>query len=133
MRTHVQILGVLNIAWGALGLFASLIIMLVFGGVMGIIGPAAAHEPDAHMAIPIVGLVGGLIFLILVITSVPSLVIGIGLLRRAWWARVAGIVLSAVHLPNIPFGTALGIYGLWVLLSQDTLPLFSEARSPVRI
>ncbi len=133
MRTHVQILGVLNIVWGSLGFLAAMIIMMVFGGAMGIIGVAAGHEPGADVAIPIVGLVGGVIFLILVLTSVPSLVVGIGLLRRSWWSRVAGIVLSAVHLLNIPFGTALGIYGLWVLLSQETLPLFSETHSPVRI
>jgi hypothetical protein len=35
------------------------------------------------------------------------------------WARVLAIILSALHLLNIPFGTALGIYGLWVLLSNE--------------
>ncbi len=133
MKTHIQILAILNIAWGALGFLGALLIFLIFGGAMGIIGVAAHNDPGAGIAIPIVGLVGGVIFLIIVITSVPSLVIGIGLLRCASWSRIAGIILSAVHLLNIPFGTALGIYGLWVLLSRDSLPLFESTPSPVRI
>ncbi len=133
MRTHVQILAILNIAWGALGFLGALVIFLIFGGAIGVIGMAAHHDPGAGIAIPIVGLVGGVIFLIILITSVPSFVIGIGLWRCAWWSRVAGIILSAVHLLNIPFGTALGIYGLWVLLSRDSLPLFECTPNPVRI
>ena len=40
------------------------------------------------------------------------------------WARILTIVLSALNLINIPFGTALGVYGLWVLLNKDTERLF---------
>ena len=39
-------------------------------------------------------------------------------------ARILTIVLSVLNLIIIPFGTLLGIYGLWVLLSQNTAPLF---------
>ena len=38
------------------------------------------------------------------------------------------IVLSALHLINIPFGTVLAVYGLWVLLSKETESLFSAQR-----
>ncbi len=133
MRTHVQILAVLNIAWGVLGFIGALVIFLIFGGAMGVIGMTAHQDPGAGIAIPIVGLVGGVIFLVILVTSIPSFVIGIGLLRCAWWSRIAGIILSAVHLLNVPFGTALGIYGLWVLLSRDSLVLFDGATNPVRI
>jgi hypothetical protein len=36
------------------------------------------------------------------------------------------IVLSAIELLHVPFGTALGIYGLWVLLSPPTEELFRD-------
>ena len=32
--------------------------------------------------------------------------------------------LSVIHLFSVPFGTALGINGLWVLLQQETESLF---------
>jgi hypothetical protein len=133
MRQHVQILAILNIVWGSIGFLAALIILLVFGGAVGIIGMASQHDPDARIAIPIIGLVGSIIILGLVLTSLPSIVAGIGLLRLAPWARILTIVLSAVHLFSIPFGTALGIYGLWVLLSNETPPIFEPAGKPIRI
>jgi hypothetical protein len=42
------------------------------------------------------------------------------------WARILIIVLSALELISIPFGTALGIYGLWVLLTKDGAQLFGQ-------
>jgi hypothetical protein len=133
MRKHVQILGILNIAWGAVGLLGALIVMAVFGGAAGIIGAAARHDPGAGIAISIVSFVGGLIFFILLIASIPSVVAGIGLLNGASWGRILGIIVSVLHLFNIPFGTALGVYGLWVLLSPETQSGTVAKSGPVRI
>jgi hypothetical protein len=36
------------------------------------------------------------------------------------------IVLSALELMSVPIGTALGIYGLWVLLSPGAEQLFRQ-------
>jgi hypothetical protein len=60
----------------------------------------------------------------LTVFALPGLVTGYGLLQRKPWARIVGIVLSAINLINIPIGTVIGVYGLWVLLSKDTEPLF---------
>jgi hypothetical protein len=56
--------------------------------------------------------------------SLPGLIAGLGLLQLKSWARILGIVLCAINLINIPFGTIFGIYGLWVLLSKETERLF---------
>ena len=46
---------------------------------------------------------------------------GWGLLQRESWARVLVVVLAFVSLfTNIPFGTALGIYTMWVLLPAES-------------
>ena len=42
-----------------------------------------------------------------------------GLLQRAPWARVLVLVMAFVSLINMPLGTALGIYTLWVLLADN--------------
>jgi hypothetical protein len=52
----------------------------------------------------------------------------VGLLKFQPWARVLTIVLCAINLLNVPFGTALGIYGLWVLLNSETEQLFAARR-----
>ena len=51
---------------------------------------------------------------------------GLGLLSYRPWARILTLVLSVFLLIHIPFGTALGFYGFWVLLSKETLPLFEN-------
>ncbi len=128
METHVKVLAILQIVLGALGLCAALIILLVFGGIAGIVG-SAAPDTDARVAVPILGLIGGFVILVIVVLSLPGLIAGYGLLQYAEWARILTIVLSVLHLLNFPLGTALGVYGLWILLSPQTLPLFQRTRT----
>ena len=85
------------------------------------------------MAIPILGIIGGALALIALTLSIPGIVAGFGLLKRKPWARILTIVLSVLNLINIPFGTALGIYGLWVLFSQETAQLFGVTPALVSI
>jgi hypothetical protein len=133
MRKHIQLLGILNIVWGSFGFIGALIILLIFGGAVGIIGMTARHEPGAMIAIPIVSIVGSVIFFLLLITSLPAIIAGIGLLRMARWSRILGILLSALHLFSVPIGTALGVYGLWILLSEETIRLFESPQPPLHI
>ena len=133
MDRHAKILAILNIVWGSMGVIGALIVFLIFGSVLGIVGVTAHNEPGAELAIPIVGAIGAVIFLVIMIASLPAIIAGIGLLRFASWARILGIIVSALHLVSIPFGTALGIYGLWVLLSRDAQYLFETNQPPVRI
>jgi hypothetical protein len=120
----VTVLGVLFIVLGAMGLFGALIVLMIFGGAAGIVGVVAQDEPEAAIAIPIVGAVGlGICFLILVM-SIPQLIAGVGLLKFRPWARILGIVVAILGLMHVPLGTLVGIYGLWVLFSGETEALF---------
>jgi hypothetical protein len=125
MATHVKVLGVLYIALSSLTLCAALIMALVFGTASGIV--AANADADAAVALPIIGLAGSAMVIFLVAISLPGIITGIGLLKLKPWARIVGIVLAAINLINIPFGTILGAYGLWVLLNKDSERLFSGA------
>jgi hypothetical protein len=133
LRKHIQILGILNIVWGSFGLIAALIILAIFGGVMGLIQTASHGDPDAYFAIPLVGIIGSVIVIILLVASIPSVLAGVGLLQMAPWARILTIIVSALHLLNIPVGTALGIYGLWVMMSDETIRLFTPNAPPIRM
>ena len=66
----------------------------------------------------IVRTVGG----IFIATGVIGLIAGWGLYERRSWARILAIVLAFLSLLHPPFGTAIGVYTLWVLL-----PAASEA------
>lgn len=127
METHVKVLAILYIVLSSLMAIAALFLLLIVGGTTAIVGSTApAH--DAEIALPIIGIAGTALVIMLLVLSLPGLLAGFGLLKYRPWARILTLVLSAVNLINIPFGTILGAYGLWGLLSKDTERLF-EARS----
>jgi len=123
MAEHVKILGVLHVVYGMLGILAGIIVMVVFGGLAGLVS-VADHSGDAKVAIPILGGIGAFIFVLLLVLSLPGVIAGFGLIELQPWARMLTIVLSALELMSVPFGTLLGIYGLWVLLSPGGEQLF---------
>lgn len=129
MQTHVKVLGVLYLVVSALSLLAALFLILAIGSAAGIVGVTADPE-DAAIAIPVLGIAGTALGVMLLLLALPGLLTGWGLLTYRPWARILGIVLSAFNLLNIPIGTALGLYGLWVLLSRDTERLFSTSALP---
>jgi hypothetical protein len=44
--------------------------------------------------------------------------LGTSLRRQRHWSRVVALVLAAVDTLLLPYGTALGVYAMWVLLSE---------------
>ena len=71
-------------------------------------------------------IVSGIGFLF-VAGAVVGLAAGWGLMQREPWARMLAIVTAAFNLLDIPFGTALGIYTLWVLLPAESEREYREA------
>jgi hypothetical protein len=128
MTTHVKVVAVLYLFLSAFGLLAALVVSMAFGVAHGIVRMNA--DPNgAAVALPIIGLTGSVLVAYLVLTALPGLVAGIGLLKLRPWARVLGIVVAVFYLIHIPIGTAIGIYALWALLSTDTERLFSGTAS----
>lgn len=126
MQTHVKVLAVLFIVLSALGVLVALGVMAMFAGAAGIVGATAEGE-DAAIAMPIIGLTGSFLTIFVLAVSLPGLITGFGLLSFRPWARILGIVLSALNLINFfPIGIVVGAYGLWVLLSQETERLFEN-------
>ena len=125
MDTHLKVVGVLDIVFGIIGICIAMFFTLVFGGVMTAV--FADGDPDAAIALPIIGLSGAALVAFLVIWSLPGIIIGFGLLKRRSWARIGGIVVAIIALLNIPIGTIFGVYSLWVLFNKDTEKLFAPA------
>jgi hypothetical protein len=123
VETHVKVLGILNVVFGGLGLLGAVVLIVVFGGVTGLI--TAQGDADAAVAASIVGVTGASLVLFTILTSLPAIIIGLGLYRLRPWSRIWGIVLAIVSLLAFPIGTALGLYGLWVLFSADGQKLFA--------
>ena len=134
MDKHKKILAILNIVWGSFGLIGCLTIIAVFGGILGFIQVATHHDTEARLAVPFLGIIAVFVAGILLLTSLPAVIAGIGLLKTASWARTLTLIVSVMHLIHLPFGTALGVYGLWVLLSEEkSVPPARYPDPPIRI
>lgn len=123
MLTHVKVLAVLYIVMSGIGLLFALLIFFALGTAASIVGMSASPD-DAAIAMPILGITGTALSAFLLLLSLPGLVTGWGLLKLRPWARILGIVLAVISLINFPIGTAVGVYGLWVLLTKETERLF---------
>jgi len=70
--------------------------------------------------------------LVLALAS-ATICITVGNRVRSFRARIPGIVLAVLLLPAFPFGTPVGLYGLWALLNKNAKELFGrsgQARDP---
>jgi len=108
LESHVRTLGLLYMLGGSFGGLASLLFLTVFPPPGSVVGY----------------MITGWMWLMLVLT-IPAIIVGAGLLKFRPWARSAGTVMAILQLLNIPIGTALGVYALWVLISPETDALFS--------
>jgi hypothetical protein len=116
MEKHLQFLGGLFIIFNTLTLVIALVVSAI------VVGGGMISGDETVMAIT--AMVASILAFILLIVSVPGIICGFGLLKRRPWARVLAMVIGVINLFNIPFGTALGIYTLWVLMHDDSQPLF---------
>jgi hypothetical protein len=115
VQRNIQILAILWLVAGALNLFFGFG-MFTFGHMFANLGLHFDGVPNfAPFVRSIMSFVGGFV----VIKALLAIATGLGLLQRESWARPLAIVMSFFELLHIPFGTALGIYTLVVLLPTE--------------
>ena len=104
---HIRLLGILWIGLSAFRLIPGLILLFIANPSIRVLPPEVPDFVPALLQIIGVSLL-----------AVAGLGIGAGwgLLERRPWARMLAIVLGCLGLIDMPFGTALGVYTLWVLL-----------------
>lgn len=117
MEKHITIVGILHIT---LGIIMFLVGMFVFLAVAG--GGLLSQDMEA---IFITSLVGSAIAIFFILLSIPGIIGGIGLLNHKGWARILVLVISVLDLIQIPYGTIIGAYSIWVLLQKETESLMT--------
>lgn len=116
MATHVNIL-----AWLFIG---SAVLSGMFGFAL-LIAPRILQmipipiPPDVPFDIvQFVTAISGILGTVILIVAAATAAAGVGLLQYQSWGRILALVMAAVMIIKIPFGTAVGIYAFWVLLSE---------------
>jgi hypothetical protein len=113
LQRHLRTLGVLWIVAGVLWIIPSLVLMGLSHSSHIVIG----DEMFTRSFMPPLLFSMGSIFLVV---AAGGILVGWGLMNRERWARITAIVIGILALFHPPFGTALGIYTLWVLLPADS-------------
>ena len=112
LRNHLSTLGTLWIVVGVLFLLPAVGLFFASSAAHFMIHDSVVARTLGPLLLTIIG---GTILLI----AVGGILVGLGLRDRKPWARVVAIVLGVIALFHPPFGTALGIYTLWVLMSDE--------------
>jgi hypothetical protein len=129
VRQHVHLLGILWLAISAFNAVGGVVLYIVANTIF-----AHAHElgvpPDAPIGFlrPLLSVLS----ILILAKAACGFITGWGLLHREPWARVLATVLAFVSLFNIPFGTAVGVYTMWVLLpgqAQEEYDAMVEERA----
>ena len=122
MDRHVALLSLLASLWGALSVLVGVSMLLLAAG-------AAAELVDpAGTGVALASGVAVAIFLVFALSALlwggTHLWVASRLRRHQSRGRIVMITLGVCNLVLLPFGTALGAYALWVLLSATTRKLF---------
>ena len=117
MSSHVDFVGVLFIVWGVLTALVGLSTLALGVGAVALI-TSASRSGGAQFAAGLTAAAFTTLAVIAIVWGVAHAVVGVPLGRRKHWARHVALMLGSVDLLLLPFGTALGVYTLWALLSE---------------
>jgi len=130
VQQHAHLLGILWLAMSAFNAVGGLL-LVILGTVLF---PHLHEMKDVPPDVPVGFLTALFTTLGIMVLAKAALgfLAGWGLTQREAWARILALVLAFISLFNIPFGTAIGVYTLWVLLpgqSQQEYDALVAARA----
>lgn len=122
MKKQVQVVAILRIVLSSLGLVAAIVVLAVMNFAKGFVD-------NDEIARTVLTFIGTFIPAILGLISVAGIAAGVGLLSFKSWARILTIIISVLSCFNIPVGTLVGVYSIWVLMQTETVKLFENSSS----
>jgi hypothetical protein len=115
VQEHIRLLGIFWMALSAVNLIGGGVLLILANTLF----PRWSHfAPNVHPTFlqPLLSFIG----ILILAKAAAGFLAGYGLLQREPWARILALILGFLALFNVPFGTALGIYTLWVLLPSTS-------------
>ena len=113
MATHVKVIAAIFLVLGAFWTVIAVLGPAILAMIAGIVGTSG--DPDAAVGATILGFAGVAVTMFAGVLAAAFIATGWGLFKLKGWARIAGIVMAAICLMNVPLGTAFGIYALIIL------------------
>lgn len=116
VQGHVQLLGILWLAISAFNTIGGVVLYILANTLFAHMHELGAPEAPTAFLRPLLSVLG----IFVLAKAACGFLAGWGLMQREPWARVLAVVLGFISLFNIPFGTVVGIYTLWVLLPAQS-------------
>lgn len=126
MKSHVDFLGTLFVVWGLLTVVVGVSTLALGIGAATLI--TSSGRNGSQLAAGVTAAVFTTLAFLAIIWGTAHVVVGVPLRRRTPWSRLIALLLGSVDLLLLPYGTALGVYAIWVLLTEDGKSLFLEHR-----
>ena len=120
VRPHLLLLSVLQLTWGGIGLLLGFSTLLLTAGAVAIGLSDAGDQIQASLTATAFAVCA----LALLVGGLANAWAGLAIHRHRNGGRTLALALALPNLFVLPFGTALGIYALWVLLNEETRTLF---------
>ena len=123
VQEHVRLVGILWLALSAFNALAGLVLLIIATELIPHVAMQNGPDFPANFLTTLLGVIG----VAVLIKAVAGFAAGYGLLQHERWARTLTLVLSFLALFHLPFGTALGIYSLWVLFPAESEREYAQA------
>ena len=124
MRSHVDFVGVLFIVWGLLTTLVGVSTLALGIGAVALIESASRGGGGGQFAAGLTAAVFTALAIIAILWGAAHVIVGVPLRRHRPWSRLLALTLGSVDLLLLPYGTALGVYALYVLLNEKGKALF---------
>jgi hypothetical protein len=126
LRSQLDFLGVLFIVWGLLTALVGVSTLALGVGAFAIILSSSRNAQGGNVAAGLTAAIFTTLAVIAIVWGAAHVAAGVPLRKRKPWARMLALGLGSVDLLLLPYGTALGIYALYVLLSESGKTLFTS-------
>jgi len=125
VKTQVDFLGILFVVWGLLTTLVGVSTLALGIGAVAVIA-SAARGGGSDFAAGVTAAAFTTLAIIAIGWGAAHVIVGVPLRRHRPWSRLVALMLGAVDLLLLPYGTALGIYAIWILLNEDAKKLFTS-------
>jgi len=130
VRRHVDFLAVLYLVWGGLFALVGVAGFALAAGAWAIAGHTGPIRPGSDLAAGLTAITLALLAALALLWGALHLAVGSWLRRYRSAARLAAIALGVMNLVLLPFGTVLGAYAFWVLLTDEGRRMFEPHAAP---
>jgi ABC-type methionine transport system permease subunit len=120
MESHKKVLGIIFIASAAFQVVV-LSLLSVFLSTIFSYAISQTNPEDTRILEIVLEFMRYLPFIVIIFFSLPTLIAGIGLVKKQKWALILALIIGCLKLFSFPIGTAIGVYAIWVYSEDNRL------------